>query len=126
MPLLEAAIRQYLISEGITAPIYPLQLPGKTDYPAITYQMISNHGHHDIPYDFPRIQITVWSPQLLTAKQLAQDIEGKLIRYKGVMGGYKIKQIVKEPSPGDLYDREGGESGLFYIPVDYRVIYEGS
>jgi len=42
-----------------------------------------------------------------------------------VIDGYRIKQIVKIPSPGDLFDREAGDTGMFYIPVDYRIIYEG-
>lgn len=124
MAILEIALRQYLIDEGVEAGIFPIILPQSPSYPAVTYQVISNQGHHDIPVDYPRIQITTWSPSFLDAQTLANDIEGILVRYKGVMGGYRIKQIVKEPSPGALYDRDAGDSGLYYVPVDYRVIYE--
>ena len=123
--MIEEKLIDHLQAEGITADIYPTVLPMKPAYPVITYQRISNHGHHDIPYDFPRINITVWSPRLIEAKALANEIEFKLRGYKGVMGGFKVKQIVKEPSPGDLYDREAGEDGVHYVPVDYRIIYEG-
>ena len=37
---------------------------------------------------------------------------------------YCIKQIVKLPSPGDLFDREAGDAGIYYVPVDYRIIYD--
>ena len=127
MPVLEVALRQHLIDEGTAAGerIYPLILPQNPTYPALTYQLISNQGHHDIPVDYPRIQITAWSPQLLQAKQLAGEVQAALQRYKGVMNGYRIKQIVKEASPGDLWDENAGDAGLYYVPVDYRIIYKG-
>ncbi len=126
MAVLEVELRNIIIDEGTAAGsrIYPLILPQSPTYPAVTYQMISNQGHHDIPVDFPRIQFTTWSESILAAKQLAEEIQAALQCYKGVKGGYRIKQIVKEPSPGDLFDRDAGDSGLYYVPVDYRVIYE--
>jgi len=126
MSVLESALRTYLVEKPISAGsrIYPLVLPQTPTYPALTYQQITNSGHHDIPFDFPRIQITAWSDRLLEAKQLAEEVQSALQRYKGLMGGYKIKQIVKEPSPGDLFDREAGTDGVYYVPVDYKIIYE--
>lgn len=122
--MIEEAIKEYLKSKGITAKIYPLILPQNPSYPAITHQEISNQGHHDLPVQYPRIQITTWSPRAMEARQLAITIEEILIRYKGIMGGYRVKQIAKEPSPGILFDANAGKSGLYYVPVDYRVIYE--
>ena len=126
MAVLEIELRNLIIEAETTAGsrIYPLILPMSPTYPALTYQQISNQGHHDIPVDFPRIQITAWAETLLAAKQLAEEVQSALQRYKGVLNGYRIKQIVKEPSPGDLYDRDAGDAGLYYVPVDYRVIYE--
>lgn len=126
MAVIEVAIRNLIIEAETQAGdrIYPLILPQSPTYPAITYQSISNIGHHDIPFDYPRIQITAWSPSLLEAKQLAEEVQAALQRYKGVADGYNIKQIVKMDSPGDLYDRDADEYGLYYVPVDYRVIYE--
>ncbi len=123
--MVEKAILTLLTDTSAGQRIYPLVLPFKVAFPALTYQRISNTGHHDIDIEHPRVQFTAWSDNLITARQLAGEVEDRLRRYKGVIDGYRIKQIVKIPSPGDLFDREAGDTGMFYIPVDYRIIYEG-
>ncbi len=123
--MIETAILTLLTGTSAGKRIYPLTLPFKVAFPALTYQRISNMGHHDINVSYPRVQFTAWSDKLITARQLAGEVEDRLRRYKGVIDGYRIKQIVKIPSPGDLFDREAGDAGMFYIPVDYRIIYEG-
>ena len=122
--MIEKAILTLLTDTSAGQRIYPLILPFKVAYPALTYQRISNTSHHDIDIHHPRVQITAWSDKLITARQLAGEVEDRLQRYKGVIDGYRIKQIVKLPSPGDLFDREAGDAGMFYIPVDYQIIYE--
>ena len=126
LAVIEVELRNLLVEKDTKAEerIYPINLPMNPEYPAITYQQISNQGHHDIPVDYPRIQVTSWSPSLLEAKQLAEEVQAELQRFKGVLNGYRVKQIVKMDSPGDLYDSDAGEAGLYYVPVDYRIIYE--
>ena len=122
--MIEIALLTLLKGTSAGKRIYPMSIPFKVKYPALTYQRIANSGHHDIDVSYPRIQYTAWSDELILARQLAGEVESRLRRYKGVIDGYRIKQIVKLPSPGDLFDREAGEAGIYYIPVDYRVIYE--
>ena len=127
MPAIEVELRQLIIDADTIAEnrVYAIILPNNPTYPALTYQTISNQGHHDIPVDFPRIQITAWAEFISQASQLADEVQAVLQRYKGVLNGYRVKQIIKEPSPGDLHDKDAGDSGLYYVPVDYRVIYKG-
>ncbi len=122
--MIETAILTLLAGTSAGQRIYPLILPFKVAYPALTYQRISNTEHHDIGICHPRVQFTAWSDKLTAARQLAGEVEDRLQRYKGVIGRYCIKQIVKLPSPGDLFDREAGDAGIYYVPVDYRIIYD--
>ncbi len=124
--LIEKAIRDYLEEKdtGAGSRIYPLILPQKPVYPALTYQVIVSGGHHDIPVDYPRIQITSWAETLLAAKTLSLEVREALERFCGILGGYRIKQIVCVGGPGDLFDKDAGVRGLYYVPVDYRILYE--
>lgn len=122
--MIEVALLTLLEKTSAGGRIYPMSIPFKVQYPALTYQRIANSGHHDINVSYPRIQYTAWSDELTAARKLASEVEDRLQRYRGVIDGYRIKQIAKLPSPGDLFDREAGEAGIYYIPVDYRVIYE--
>ncbi len=125
--MIEVALLTLLTDTSAGARIYPLVIPFKTDLPALTYQRITDAGHHDIDVSHPRVQITAWSDRLLEARHLAAEVEGRLQRYKGVLPGFRVKQIVKLPSPGDIFDRdartENVDTGLYYIPTDYRIIY---
>ncbi len=126
MAIIETVLRQKLVDAGTAAEwrVFPLLLPTRPEYPALTYQMISNQGHHDLPIDFPRVSITAWAETLIEARELAEEVQAELQCYKGVLDGHRIKQIIKEPGPGVLLDREAGSAGVYYVPVDYRVIYE--
>lgn len=124
MVKLEIALRAHLITEATAAGsrIYPDILPQNPTYPAITYQQILSNTHHDIDIDFPRYQITAWDPRRIDALNLAADIDNALNRFKGMLGAERIKQIAKEPSPGVLFDRDAGVSGVYYVPQDYKII----
>ncbi len=121
--MIEIALLNLLKKTSAGGRVYPMSIPFKVEYPALTYQRIGNAGHHDIDVSYPRIQYTAWSDKLVSARQLAAEVEDRLQRYKGVIDGYRIKQIVKLPSPGDLFDRDAGTAGIFYIRVDYGFIY---
>lgn len=118
-----------LIKNATTAAgdrIYPDLLPQKVTYPAITYSDVSDMGHIDIGVDYPRYNITVWSPRRIEAKNLAETILNLLHGYKNVLNTVRVKNISKMPSPGTLYDKEAGEDekGVYYIPQDFKIIYE--
>jgi len=119
---LESAIRAYLIAGATSAGnrIYELVLPATATMPAITLQRISNIGHPDIHVDFPRLQVSAWGSTPLQARQLADEIEELLYRYKGILSGIRIKRCSKMPSIGVIEDRA---AGLIHIPVDYQILY---
>lgn len=124
--MIQRALRDYLISQGTTAEqrIFPNTLPQSLTYPAMTYSVVNNAGHHDLDVDFPRVNFTAFSPSVIAAEGLAGEVETLLRRFKGIIGGHRIKQIVMEPGPGTLFDREAGENGIYYVPLDFKVLYE--
>ena len=110
--MVEKAILTLLTDTSAGQRIYPLVLPFKVAFPALTYQRISNTGHHDIDIEHPRVQFTAWSDKLITARQLAGEVEDRLRRYKGVIDGYRITNV--NSFPGDLLTGKQ-DAGMFYI-----------
>ncbi len=107
---------------------YPAEkVPSKAQTPYITYQEITNLGHVDINFDYPRYQIATWDPRKIDAKNLAAVLFKELHLYKGTLNGVVVKSITKMDSPGTLFDREAGEdgAGVYYVPQDFKIIYKG-
>jgi hypothetical protein len=52
---------------------------------------------------------------------LSEAVIESLTRYKGVASGNHIKQIVYENSLDAIED----ETGLFHVPVDFKIIHLG-
>jgi len=129
MPI-EAAITTYLksvseitgiIGEGDSARIYPLALSQKPTYPAVTYQVISSPRHHDLDIAYPRIQYTAFARTYSQAKELAGILRLHLQRLKGILSGVAIKQI-EYINAVEFYQ---DDVGIYYIPQDFKIIYEG-
>ena len=128
MPI-EAALASYIklveditaiIGTGDSARIYPLALPQKPDYPAVTYQVISSPRHHDLDIAYPRIQYTTFARTYSQAKKLAGILRLHLQRLKGVLSGVAIKQV-QYISAVEFYQ---DDVGIYYIPQDFKIIYE--
>ena len=128
MPV-EAALTTYLksvseitgiIGEGDSARIYPLALPQKPAYPAVTYQVISSPRHHDVDIAYPRIQYTAFARTYSQAKELSELLRIHLQRFKGVLSGISIKQI-QYINAVEFYQ---GDARIYYIPQDFKIIYE--
>ena len=109
-----------LIGSGSSARIYPLKLPQNPAYPAVTYQVISSPRHHDIEVAYPRIQYTSFARTYGQAKELADLLRLNLQRLKGVLSGVPIKQIEYINSI-DFYQ---DDAGVYFIPQDFKIIYE--
>lgn len=101
--------------------IYPDILPQTVTYPAITYSDVSDMGHVDISFDFPRYNVTAWAERRIDAKNLAEELLFLLHNYKGIVNGVAVKSITKMNSPGGMYDRG---AGVYYIPQDFKIKYE--
>jgi len=110
-----------LIGEGDSARIYPLKLPQKPTYPAVTYQVISSPRHHDMDVSYPRIQYTAFARTYSQAKELAGILRLHLQRLKGMLSGVAIKQI-EYINEVEFYQ---DDVGIYYIPQDFKIIYEG-
>ena len=128
MPV-EAALASYLksigeitdlIGIGDSARIYPLKLPQKPNYPAVTYQVISSPRHHDVDIAYPRIQYTTFAGTYSQAKELAGILRLHLQRLKGVLSGVHVKQI-EYINAVEFYQ---DDAGVYYIPQDFKIIYE--
>ena len=129
MPI-EAALASYIklveeitaiIGTGDSARIYPLALPQNPTYPAVTYQVISSPRHHDLDIAYPRIQYTAFARTYGQAKELAGYLRLHLQRFKGVLSGISIKQI-QYINAVEFYQ---DDAGVYYIPQDFKIIYEG-
>ena len=127
MHQLEQALIDYLIDAETAAGshVYPVYIPPNItldDWPVLTIQQITNQGHHDIDVEFPRYQVSAWSPRLIEAKQLAQEVEGLLRRFKGIMNGVRVTNISKQAtSPGVIQNRDH-PLDPFHVPTDYKII----
>jgi len=129
MPI-EAALVAYLksvveinsiIGSGSSARIYPLKLPQNPDYPAVTYQVISSPRHHDIDVSYPRIQYTTFARTYGEAKELSEYLRLHLQRLKGVLSEVHIKQV-EYINAVEFYQ---DDAGVYYIPQDFKIIYQG-
>ena len=109
-----------LIGTGDGARIYPLKLPQKPIYPAVTYQVISSPRHHDIDVSYPRIQYTTFAGTYSQAKELADLLRLHLQRLKGVLSGMHIKQI-QYINAVEFYQ---DDVGVYYTHEDFKIIYE--
>ena len=109
-----------LIGTGDGSRIYPLALPQKPDYPAVTYQVISSPRHHDIDVAYPRIQYTTFARTYGQTKELAGLLRLYLQRLKGVLSGVHIKQI-EYINAVEFYQ---GDARIYYIPQDFKIIHE--
>lgn len=88
-------------------------------FPLITAFQVSGGRHHDIDVAFPRFQFSCWALTKATARAVADTLRSVLQRYKGVMGGVEVIQIVCE-NELDFFD---AETKLHHIPVDFKIIY---
>jgi len=82
------------------------------------YTMISNPTFHDINIAYPRIQIDHYGHT--PVEDVADAFKKALRRFKGVMGGYPVKQIVLI----DESDEPSGDDDIYRISQDYKIIYK--
>jgi len=124
MTSIHGALRDLLLADntvmGLTSNrIYPLRLPLDCPLPAISIHKISGHKDHLIGHGTPRYQVSCWAESFATAQTLSEAVINYLVRYKGIASGNHIKQIVYENSLDAIED----ETGLFHVPVDFKIIH---
>ncbi|MDA8212162.1 MAG: DUF3168 domain-containing protein [Clostridia bacterium] len=111
--------------------IYPLVLPQKGSYPAITYQKVSGPRLHALQTDpgtaHPRFQISCWAQTYSKAKAVVKQVQAALQDFSGIMGGAGGVQVdaVLFENEFDLYEEETeGKTGLYHIPVDFIIWHQ--
>lgn len=125
MATIEEALRTLLLSDStvsglVGTRVYPMQLPLDCTLPAISYSKISSPNNHLIDVASPRFQFSCFAEDYLEVQQLKTAVVSALNRYKGVASGIHIKQIVFQDASDDYEET----TGIFHVPVDFKIIYQ--
>jgi len=107
--------------------IYPLVMPDKPQYPAVTFHVIASSSEKGSTSDPAMmkciVQVTAWDKTLLGARTVADQIRKALDRYRNVtLNGVKVDDCIFEGDQ-DLYDPE---PKIFYVPVTFRLHFRES
>ena len=109
--------------------IYPVVLPEKPVYPAITYRQVDStrlQGPHSDPgVATVRVQVTAFAESFDAAKALAEQIRLSLERYGTAVTGTPINGVtVYDITVGSEADAYIAELDLFAISTDYTVTHQ--
>jgi hypothetical protein len=78
--------------------VRPLLLLQDPDYPAISYQKISETRLHNMGQDsgtrMVRGQVNCWAETYADARSLAEEVEGRLSRFSGTVNGVEVVDII--------------------------------
>lgn len=122
---------------GVTAivstRIYPVRLPLDTDYPAVTFQLVSsipeNHKTGRANYFNSRIQVNCFAVDTSTASgnqksiDLAVAVKAALERKTpGTYGGIGVKNITLL-NEFDLTDDSSDYEGVFYRVLEFNMCH---
>lgn len=109
--------------------IYPVVLPEKPTYPAITYKQISGRrlqGTHDDPgVAIVTLQLTAFAQSFDAAKALTEQIRLALERYGTAVTGTVIDGItVYDITIGSDADDYVPELDIFAVATDFTVTFQ--
>lgn len=109
--------------------VYPVVLPEKPTYPAITYRQIDStrlQGPHSDPgVATVRVQVTAFAESFDAAKALAEQIRLALERYGTAITGTDIAGVtVYDITIGSDADSYIPELDLFAISTDFSVTHQ--
>jgi hypothetical protein len=114
------------VSALVSARVYPMSLPQKPTYPAISYQVIADEEHPAMSVNVDtrtvRVQVSCWATSYSGVKSLANAVKSALDRRTGTTASVLWKCSFKE-SEVDIFEPEVGEKGIFQKAQDYRVSY---
>lgn len=140
---IEQGLVTYLLARaGVTAlvaaRIYPEIVPqaekGEDNYPAITYQVISEPNVRSLSgasgLAYPRIQINCWSRRYSVTKALRNAVRDALDGYRGSMGDVTVHECSKE-SERTLTDELPATAGVraarvYGRSMDFEIWYQES
>lgn len=105
--------------------IYPVKLPqGNCYFPAIAYKRISSPPVNAMGGGTgtirARFQFSIYSPTYLTATEIMKALKDALHWYKGTKT-VEIEHVEFQDAIDDEDDQDKSE--LYFIPVDFLVVY---
>jgi hypothetical protein len=103
--------------------IYPLVLPQRPTFPAVTYVRISTPRLLEFERAFfphPRFQFDCWAESYDRAKDVAAQVRAALNLYRGAMGAYTVQTSLVEDER-DMYDPE---TKLWHVIIEAVIWYE--
>ena len=120
-----AIIAIFLASTTLTAlcgmRIYPMILPDDCQYPAISYQRISETPDYTLDgpgtFDEVRLQIDCWAETALQTRALADVIRTSIDGLSGTCSGLTIWNAMRDNAQ-DFYEPD---HRLYRHSVDYRI-----
>lgn len=120
----ETRMREIALADPTVAAIfgtrwYPMALPATKVLPAVTVLRVAGPRHHDIPFAFPLIQVTVWAENWTDLRNGANAIRDALNRVKDGTGYNEVKQIAQE----NEIELRDPETGFLTMPMDFRCIH---
>ena len=109
--------------------IYPVVLPEKPTYPAVTYRQVSGRrlqGTHDDPgVGIVTVQVTAFAQTYDAAKALAEQIRLALERYGTAVTGTVIDGVtVYDITLGSDADEYVPELDIFAVATDFTVTFQ--
>lgn len=120
---IEEALVSHLKTK-LSAKLYPLKLPQKVTYPAITYQKISGEWSHsmggDSGYANPYYQFVSYAKTYAEVKQTAKQLRQTMQNLSGVFNGVYIQAVLIENEIEDYED----ETLLYSVLQEYMIFYK--
>jgi len=120
--MIESAIHTILatdlgISQFVGTRIFPLELPLDCQLPALSFSKISNPYRQVV--GTPRFQVSCWTKTYKQCLELSQAVTTRLEGFSGSVDGIIIERIL----PLDSQDFYSADTGIFHIPLDFKIIY---
>ena len=125
----ETVIYDQLAADGtvsglVGARIYPVILPQRVSYPAISYSLVSRQPVEAMGSDatlaLSRLQVNAWGDTYKEAKDLAFAIRDALKRTRSAVTGV---QDILMPTMLDTIDPE---TRIYRVMLDFMVAYDGA
>jgi len=120
---LEEAMVSHIKANGISR-IYPLILPQKATFPAVTYQKIAGSWEHsmggDSGFASPDYQFTCYAKTYPEAKETATALRLIMQNLSAVINGIYIQAVLIENETDDYEN----DTELYSVLLEFRVFYQ--
>ena len=116
------------VSALVSTRVYPLRLPQKPTYPAITYSIVAGEEFPAMSVNVDttsvRVQISCWATSYTSVKSLSNSVKSAIDRKSGTVGTIEWKGSFKE-SEVDLYEQDLSiNQNIYQKALDFRIFYD--